>query len=390
VAAICGICCRSLYGGFECSLTKITMVNVLFVGCGAVLEHLYCKPLRKLERSGWVRVCGVVDPLEHRREAASQWFREASAFGGLEDAFAALRKVDLTIVATPPACHSSQVVMALHNHSHVLCEKPMAHSAAAAEEMVDAARKQKRILAIGMARRFYPSIAVARVLIREGVLGANLTFAYRESSTFDWPLASPALFHRETNGGGMLIDIGIHALDLLFFLFGPGRVVRSADDAVGKNTVEISALVELVFGSNTGCLQLSWESPLNNGLLISGPKAELWLPLSPIQAVWKRNTPGAGGWERLLPTASWPSGPDGSCPKPSRPRNFGECIWFQLVSVLRSILLGEPPMATGKEGLEVLRLVMAAYAQAAPLQKPWLPPAEGVANAAQHWRTFSG
>ncbi len=365
------------------------MVNIVVVGCGAVLEQLYCVHLREFEHRGWVRVCGVVDPAERRRALAVGWFKQARAFPDLESAFAALGKVDLTIVATPPVCHQAQVVRALGQGSHVLCEKPMAHSIAAGEQMVTAAREQNRILAVGMVRRFYPALACAKDFLRGQGWGSGLAFAYREGSPFDWAIASSAQFCRKTGGGGVLIDKGVHALDMLYYLFGPGQVLHSADDAVGGDAVEANAVVQLAFGAVTGFLQISWETPLNNGLHLVGPTGELWLPLAPIDAAWRRANGNISEWEKLEPQACWPADLAERRPKPGRPKSFSGCVRLELISVLRAILLGEPPMATGEDGLSVLRLLMAAYDQATPLRTPWLPLEEQRENASSHWRTVS-
>ena len=68
------------------------------------------------------------------------------------------------------------------------------------------------------------------------------------------------------------------------------------------------------------------------------------------------------------------------------PRNEQDCIRLQIVSVLRSIILGEPPTVGPEEGLKALRLMTAAYAQAKPLLKPWLSDAENEELASSHWR----
>ena len=363
------------------------MKNVVFVGCGAALEHLYRAPLRELETRGWLRVCALVDTARKRRDKASGWFRQARAFADLPAAFEALGQLDLAIIASPPALHSTHAILAFERGCHVLCEKPVAHSVTAAEQMVDMAMKKDRLFAVGMMRRFYPAVACARAWVKENAGSGPFQFIYREGSVFDWQIASPSQFRRDTGGGGVLIDKGIHALDALCHIFGPGSLVRSADDANCGGCVEANAAMELAFTSARGSLQISWEAPLNNGFHISGSAAELWLPISPIDTVWTRSKAGGSPWKKLEAKACWPDDLASGHPKLFRPSNFSHCIRLQLVSVLRSIHLGEKPIASGKDGLEVLRLVAEAYDCAAPLGQPWLPADEQRANAASHWRT---
>jgi predicted dehydrogenase len=365
------------------------MVTVICVGCGAALELLYRQPLREMEKLGWLKVHGLVDAVEQRAQTAAGWFRQARGFRDLEVAFDTLGQTDLAIIASPPAFHASQAIAAFERNCHVLCEKPMSHSASSAEEMVEKARKHNRLLAVGMARRFYPAVEMARSWVRESN-GSPLVFSYREGSLFDWPVASPAQFRRSTGAGGVLIDKGIHAVDTLYHTFGPGRLVRSADDAAGGEGVESNAALELAFCSSRGFLQVSWESPLNNGFHLASEGGELWLPLSPVDAVWRRRRAGGQTWEKVKARAAWPSNLASVKPTMVTPMNVFECVRLQLVSVLRSILLGERPVASGDEGLEVLRLVMAAYEQATPLQQPWLPVSEQRTLASTHWKALTG
>jgi predicted dehydrogenase len=360
------------------------MVNVVFVGCGAALEHLYQAPLKALEKRGWLKVAALVDPAEKRRTAALGWFPDGKAFPDMREAFQVVEDLDLAIIASPPAYHAEHAATAFELDCHVLCEKPLAHSVAAAEQMVRAAEKTSSIFAVGMMRRFYPAVELARDWVKHQV--GPCRFVYREGSIFDWPVASPSQFRRETGGGGVLIDKGVHALDILYHIFGQGRVLRSADDASGGSGVEANAALELAFGETSGLLQVSWETPLNNGFHIFGPKEELWMPLTPIDVVWTRPRGSKSDWARCGATSGWPDDLVRGKSRTFKPDNFLDCIRMQLISVLRSIHLGERPMASGQEGLDVLRLLMAAYDQATPLNQRWLPQSEQQTTVASHWR----
>src|SRR5439155_24496506 len=121
---------------------------------------------------------------------------------------------------SPPALHADHAVAALAAGSHVLCEKPMAIRAADAERMVAAATNARRSLAIGMTRRLATGLLEARALIAAGALGDGVRFVYRDGSVYDWPVSTNAPFSRATAGGGVLIDVGSHAIDYLSALFG--------------------------------------------------------------------------------------------------------------------------------------------------------------------------
>src|SRR6185503_2313481 len=99
------------------------------VGCGAVAQRLYKKPLQQLEKAGILRVVSLVDPVAAHAATMAPVFPEAQSFAGLDQALAA-RGTALTLVLSPAHLHAEQVLAALAHGSHVLCEKPMASTAA--------------------------------------------------------------------------------------------------------------------------------------------------------------------------------------------------------------------------------------------------------------------
>src|SRR5437870_4943573 len=100
-------------------------IKTLIVGCGAVAQRLYRKPLRKLERQGLLRVTGLVDSHISHAETLRSWFPAAATYGNLEHALKSCAS-DLTLVLSPVHLHHEQTILALQHKNHVLCEKPMA------------------------------------------------------------------------------------------------------------------------------------------------------------------------------------------------------------------------------------------------------------------------
>src|SRR6185503_2862022 len=207
--------------------------SVAIIGCGAAIAGLHASALRKLESRGSARVVALIDPDRSRTAALGRQFRSARPFATTAEACSATAP-DLVIVASPPALHAEHAVAALAAGSHVLCEKPMATRAADAERMVAAAAGAERLLAIGMTRRLATGLLDARALIADGALGDDVRFAYRDGAVYDWPVRTSAPFSRATAGGGVLTDIGSHAIDYLSALFGAPSVSAYADDGQGE------------------------------------------------------------------------------------------------------------------------------------------------------------
>ena len=355
--------------------------RLLLIGCGAVAEGLYAGALRKLESRGMAEVAGLVDPNPSRTAALQRLFRGAIAFKTPAEALEGVAP-DLTIVASPPGHHAEHAVQALGAGSHVLCEKPMTTNVEDAERMVAAAREAGRVLAVGMVRRMFPSLALAKELVEGGALGDDLRFVYREGSVYGWPVSTDAAFRRATAGGGVLTDVGSHVLDFLAAIFGAPTVAGYADDAQADG-VETNCRFDLGFRRADGTVQLSWSQPLVTGLQVVGSAGELRLEPGVLDAVrWRRR---GGSWQTLVGVASSPIDL-GAPPAIGKPTTYFECMYHQLIRTLRAVRYGEPAAVTGEDGLLVVRTIEGCYRRAMPLDLPWLSAAEQAQARERHWK----
>ena len=142
--------------------------------------------------------------------------------------------VDAVVVATPPNAHEEISVAALRGGKHVLCEKPLASSSAAAERMARAATDAGRVLHCGFNHRFHPAVARLREVVWSGRFGDPLaaTGVYghgiRDGYRDEWR-ADPAVV-----SGGQLMEQGIHLIDLMGWILGPvAEVVAQSQTCFG-------------------------------------------------------------------------------------------------------------------------------------------------------------
>ena len=355
-------------------------MDLAIIGCGAVTAGLYRGALKKLESRGIARVVALVDPSTERSGALGRDFRAARAFTTTDQAFAQTRP-ELTIVASPAGRHAEHAAAAFAAGSHVLCEKPMTVAASDGERMLAASRDAGRVLAVGMVRRMFPCLAEARAVLASGVLGDQLRFVYREGLVYSWPVSTDAAFRRSTAGGGVLTDFGSHVLDFLAALFGAPTVTACADDAL-EGGVETNCRIDLAFPAASGSAQLSWSQPLKTELRVAGSAGELALDPGRIDSVrWRAH---GGAWKTRVSDATWPMDlrPDGGR---RTPRTYHECIYHQVVQVMRAVRYGEPVPASGEEGLTAVRAIEACYRQATALRLPWLGAHESAEAEARHW-----
>ncbi|MBR6556811.1 MAG: Gfo/Idh/MocA family oxidoreductase [Clostridia bacterium] len=130
----------------------------------------------------------------------------------------ALPEIDAVSVCTWNAAHAPCTIAALNAGKHVLCEKPMATTVEEAEEMKAAAEKAGKLLMIGFVRRFGNDCAVVKDFVDNGFFGelyyAKCNYLRRNGCPGGW------FSNKELSGGGPLIDLGVHVIDLVRYLFG--------------------------------------------------------------------------------------------------------------------------------------------------------------------------
>lgn len=360
-------------------------IRVGAIGCGAAMELLYAGALRRHEARGWIRVAVLADATEARRAWAATAFPKARVDSDLSRLYVA-RDVALTIVSSPPPLHALHAVTAMAHGSHVLCEKPIADTVEAATMITASAKEHQRLLGVGMTRRFYPCLAQARAWITEGRIGRVRSYSYREGGVYSWAVKSSAPFKRESSGGGVLLDKGVHVLDSLSWLFGPAGLKSAQDDAWSRG-VEGNSVVTLSHQQVEGRVQLSWDQDLHSGFLIRGDQGDLMMPVGPIDVLYHRN-PG-GDWSQVPLSISWPGDLEATPRTFRQPRNYYDCIDLQLIQVLRAILHGEPVPVGGDAATQTLELISKAYQSATWLEQPWLQREEQEASRLGHWRAGS-
>jgi predicted dehydrogenase len=129
-------------------------------------------------------------------------------------------EVEAVVVSTPPPSHEEITLAALAAGKHVLCEKPLSNTVEAGRRMVEAGRRSGRVLTTGFNHRYFPAVKFLKGALDSGRLGALdhvRAFAGHEGlSQF-----SAAWMHdKNVIGGGALMDVGIHVIDLARYLLG--------------------------------------------------------------------------------------------------------------------------------------------------------------------------
>ncbi len=248
-------------------------INVGVVGLGWAGET-HIKAYRQVPG---VRVVAVADPRPELLARIAETYEIPHAYADYTSVVAR-DDLDAISVCTPNFLHAPVAVAALESGKHVLCEKPLAHTYAAAQEIVTAAERAGRVLEMAFNHRRRGDVRVLRSLIEDGALGrvyyAKAYWVRRQGI----PGIGRWFTVRETSGGGPLIDLGVHVLDMALHLmgepeavtvsgatyaeFGPrGQGMRDRADAVGTGGYDVEdlavAFVRLA-GGGTLHLEASW------------------------------------------------------------------------------------------------------------------------------------
>jgi predicted dehydrogenase len=202
----------------------VAKLKVGIIGCGGIAKGKHLPALKRIPEVEIVAFCDI--DIEKAESAAKEFGApKAKVFKNYKD----LLKLDLDVVhvLTPNISHSYITVDALESGKHVMCEKPMAINTIEAQKMVDAAKRTGKKLTVGYQNRFRPDSQYLKKICDEGELGDVYyarALAIRRRAVPTWGV----FLDEEKQGGGPLIDIGTHALDLtLWFMdnYEPEMVV---------------------------------------------------------------------------------------------------------------------------------------------------------------------
>jgi predicted dehydrogenase len=221
--------------------------------------------MRSLLDDGGAVVAAVADPSSQAREQA----RALAPGAQLVEDFDALLALELDgiVIATPSGMHAAQSIAALERGIAVFCEKPLGCSAREARRIVSAARDADRLLEVDYAYRHTRAARALRKLVRTGELGSvyalQLTFHNAYGPDQPW------FYDRRTAGGGCVVDLGTHLVDLALWLLDFPAVTAVASRVLHQGTplsesgheVEDFALVQLELSNGAAVqLQCSWRA----------------------------------------------------------------------------------------------------------------------------------
>jgi predicted dehydrogenase len=236
-------------------VTVATLPRLGFLGVGWIGRSR----MEAVARAGLAQVAAVADPQAEALEAAAEAAPRAARVESLEELLD--HDLDGIVIATPSGLHAEQAIAALGRGLAVFCQKPLARDAAETQRVLEAARAADRLLAVDLSYRHVEALRVARELAASGAIGElhtiDLVFHNAYGPDKPW-FTDPRLA-----GGGCLIDLGTHLVDLALWLTGANHAIgieTARTLSLHGHAVEDHAAAELSLGEVRARLACSWFS----------------------------------------------------------------------------------------------------------------------------------
>jgi predicted dehydrogenase len=254
----------------DLSTTGKRIPSLGFLGVGWIGRHR----MRAIMESDTARVAAVADASSEAMRSACDGIADVERCASLDELLK--QEIDGLVIATPSALHAGQAIAALERGVAVFCQKPLARTAVETKRVVDAARAADRLLGVDLSYRFSEGMRRIRDLVRSGELGTiyacDLVFHNAYGPDKAW------FYDPELSGGGCVIDLGIHLVDLALWtldfpqvsaatsrLFAKGAPLSSA-----QTQVEDYALARLDLDDGSAVqLACSWNLSAGSDAVIS-------------------------------------------------------------------------------------------------------------------------
>jgi predicted dehydrogenase len=253
-----------LTAGVTALSSRAARLRLGFLGLGWIGR----KRMESLVRSGLVEVVAIADPVKEVAEQAKVVCQDAP-FVYVDRMEALWREnLDGLVIATPSALHAAQAIAALESGLAVFCQKPLGRTATETRQVVEAARRADRLLAVDLSYRFLQGMQAIRDLVQAGAIGdvyaVDVVFHNAYGPDKAW------FYDPAQSGGGCLIDLGLHLVDLALWTLGFPRVTQTSSRMfaqgkplkMGRDQVEDYAVARLDL--DTGAvlsLACSWRLP---------------------------------------------------------------------------------------------------------------------------------
>ena len=350
------------------------LLRFAIIGCG-VIGPTHAQALKALQPEG-VRLAAFADEVPERAEAL------AAQFGAQAQSFAAILAdpaIDAVTLCVPSGLHADLGVRALRAGKHVVVEKPMDVSLAACDRLLEAQRASGKRLAVISQHRFDKASVDVKAALDSGLLGP-MVFAdarvpwYRTQEYYDsggwrgtWAL----------DGGGALMNQGVHTADLLRWLCGPVETVYAQARTLAHERVETEDVIAATLTFANGAVgTLSASTALYPGfavrIAIHGTDGSAIIEGDMLHTLTTKSGTTGGGEAAQASALQVATGGTKAAteePVPATGASDPAAIWgdahrAQLLDFVHCCRTGAQPVVDGAEGRKAVEVVLAVYESA--------------------------
>jgi UDP-N-acetyl-2-amino-2-deoxyglucuronate dehydrogenase len=343
------------------------------IGCG-VIAPFHARAISELPNARLVAVADTVAGQAERRGVEFGVDHHADV-----DALLARRDVDVVSVCVPSGLHAAIGVRAAAAGKHVVVEKPIDVSLEAADRLIAACHDSGMALTVISQHRYGSAVQRLRGLIDAGRLGRLISGDalikwYRSQAYYGsgewrgtWSL----------DGGGALMNQGVHYTDLLQWMMGPVDRVFARCETAAHEGIEVEDLAIAVLRFTSGAVGVLQASTaiypgLPERLEVSGTGGTVIVEAGELRACELKDEKGeTSAYGAKLQTSEPPAEENGGAADPAAISHAGHRA--QIADLLDAIEEGRPPLITGEEARKPLELILAVYRSAREGREVSLP-----------------
>lgn len=304
----------------------------------------------KAEDADLIAVCDVG---EERAKEAAEKYGIPNVFTDYEEMLK-LDGLEAISVCLPNFLHMPATVAGLEAGKHVLCEKPLAANAEQAAKMVAAAEKSGKTLAMSLNFRYQGTALTAKKLIEAGELGE---IYYAKTGMLRNNAIPKGWFHvKERSGGGPLLDLAAHVLDVTWWLMGRPEPVSASGTTFAKLGIAGKGLGSWGVGYGDGPVDIE---DLAVGLIKFKDGQSIFVEVS-----WALNSPPVQYCNLFGTEGGMSVFPDFAVHKDPAVEIEMEPGQDRIREFVSNILNGTEPLGPGSDGLTVMRMLDAIYKSA--------------------------
>jgi hypothetical protein len=247
--------------------SELRRPRVGFLGVGWIGRHRMAAMLD----AGQIEAVAVAEPDPDMAREALVLAPDATVCADLDDLLA--QDLDGLVIATPSALHADQAQRALDAGVAVFCQKPLGRNAQETEAAIAAARRANRLLAVDLSYRFTAAVQALKTQLELGAMGrvhaVDLTFHNAYGPDKPW------FYDAALSGGGCVMDLGVHLVDLCLWLLDDAvagveaHLRRQGRPLAGRKEAEDYAVATLILKSGAVVrLACSWRLPAGQDAVI--------------------------------------------------------------------------------------------------------------------------